>query len=108
MASSCRWCVPLSWLSQLYGTTQPTWRLPPLPLSASISRMRFPSSCASLHLTSRLDRGTWEPGAGRLAGSLRSEEHTSELQSLRHLVCRLLLEKKKEKKYQSHIVYCAL
>src|SRR5258705_5475707 len=25
----------------------------------------------------------------------RSEEHTSELQSLRHLVCRLLLEKKK-------------
>src|SRR5262245_5318506 len=27
-------------------------------------------------------------------GALRSEEHTSELQSLRHLVCRLLLEKK--------------
>src|SRR5258705_10182748 len=26
----------------------------------------------------------------------RSEEHTSELQSLRHLVCRLLLEKKEE------------
>src|SRR5438045_7258794 len=33
----------------------------------------------------------------RTFGSLpkRSEEHTSELQSLRHLVCRLLLEKKK-------------
>src|SRR5258705_3353132 len=30
----------------------------------------------------------------RLVG-WRSEEHTSELQSLRHLVCRLLLEKKK-------------
>src|SRR5438045_6060927 len=28
----------------------------------------------------------------------RSEEHTSELQSLRHLVCRLLLEKKKRTK----------
>src|SRR5262245_8087956 len=28
---------------------------------------------------------------------VRSEEHTSELQSLRHLVCRLLLEKKKPK-----------
>src|SRR5258705_10312153 len=27
---------------------------------------------------------------------LRSEEHTSEIQSLRHLVCRLLLEKKKK------------
>src|SRR5262245_17855138 len=30
-----------------------------------------------------------------LATMVRSEEHTSELQSLRHLVCRLLLEKKK-------------
>src|SRR5437899_6152896 len=30
----------------------------------------------------------------------RSEEHTSELQSLRHLVCRLLLEKKKKKNKQ--------
>src|SRR5437899_5351042 len=29
-------------------------------------------------------------------GRDRSEEHTSELQSLRHLVCRLLLEKKKK------------
>src|ERR1035441_3748832 len=32
----------------------------------------------------------------------RSEEHTSELQSLRHLVCRLLLEKKKKKKQNIH------
>src|SRR5687768_17785556 len=31
----------------------------------------------------------------------RSEEHTSELQSRLHLVCRLLLEKKKTKKIQS-------
>src|SRR5438045_7441569 len=31
--------------------------------------------------------------------SPRSEEHTSELQSLRHLVCRLLLEKKKMKMF---------
>src|SRR2546427_2127207 len=31
---------------------------------------------------------------------LRSEEHTSELQSQSNLVCRLLLEKKKKKKYQ--------
>src|SRR5947199_7177092 len=31
----------------------------------------------------------------------RSEEHTSELQSLRHLVCRLLLEKKKKIAYKS-------
>src|SRR2546426_7500820 len=32
----------------------------------------------------------------------RSEEHTSELQSPCNLVCRLLLEKKKNKKVQSH------
>src|SRR5436853_664794 len=32
----------------------------------------------------------------------RSEEHTSELQSLRHLVCRLLLEKKKKTKHHIH------
>src|SRR5436853_3966429 len=30
-----------------------------------------------------------------VSSRVRSEEHTSELQSLRHLVCRLLLEKKK-------------
>src|SRR2546422_3023647 len=32
---------------------------------------------------------------------VRSEEHTSELQSRLHLVCRLLLEKKKKNKYTS-------
>src|SRR2546429_4160107 len=36
---------------------------------------------------------------------LRSEEHTSELQSRLHLVCRLLLEKKKKYKY-SCVVSC--
>src|SRR5437899_7259530 len=36
-----------------------------------------------------------ESNAAILLQNLRSEEHTSELQSLRHLVCRLLLEKKK-------------
>src|SRR3989449_2372183 len=34
-----------------------------------------------------------------LAVQARSEEHTSELQSRLHLVCRLLLEKKKKQKY---------
>src|SRR5689334_24323455 len=38
---------------------------------------------------------TWR--ALRQRQSLRSEEHTSELQSQFHLVCRLLLEKKKKK-----------
>src|SRR5262249_61596727 len=35
--------------------------------------------------------------AGSYASVVRSEEHTSELQSLTNLVCRLLLEKKKKK-----------
>src|SRR5438034_6592913 len=40
-----------------------------------------------------------EPGPPRnwIASAIRSEEHTSELQSHSDLVCRLLLEKKKEK-----------
>src|SRR2546422_8567886 len=41
---------------------------------------------------------TWPPMATRRSASaegMRSEEHTSELQSRLHLVCRLLLEKKK-------------
>src|SRR5438045_4552523 len=44
-----------------------------------------PSRCGTLLRTSFASK------------SSRSEEHTSELQSLRHLVCRLLLEKKKKK-----------
>src|SRR5262245_62530674 len=35
-------------------------------------------------------------GGTSILAAHRSEEHTSELQSLRHLVCRLLLEKKKK------------
>src|SRR5689334_24859400 len=46
-------------------------------------------------------------GAGAAAGAVafvfpRSEEHTSELQSQFHLVCRLLLEKKKKKSTTRH------
>src|SRR5437762_9400184 len=44
--------------------------------------------------------GNWK-GQGRLGNQpirLRSEEHTSELQSPMYLVCRLLLEKKKKKR----------
>src|SRR2546423_2646062 len=51
----------------------------------------------SVDRTRRL-RPSWRSFLFRLASSLsivRSEEHTSELQSLAYLVCRLLLEKKK-------------
>src|SRR5438046_7287960 len=40
----------------------------------------------------------WHSWHGGGQGEIRSEEHTSELQSLTNLVCRLLLEKKKKKK----------
>src|SRR2546422_2705934 len=41
---------------------------------------------------------------GRTVRPLRSEEHTSELQSRLHLVCRLLLEKKKKHNHaQTHM-----
>src|SRR5258708_15561722 len=41
------------------------------------------------------------PSQGRAYAAGRSEEHTSELQSPDHLVCRLLLEKKKSRKPRS-------
>src|SRR5258707_10698269 len=46
-------------------------------------------------------------GAARDAqAALRSEEHTSELQSRQYLVCRLLLEKKKKKtKQETNVKY---
>src|SRR2546422_2403140 len=40
---------------------------------------------------------------GATATELRSEEHTSELQSRLHLVCRLLLEKKKKQNGGAHL-----
>src|SRR3712207_7484991 len=42
---------------------------------------------------------TWPDGSGR--SRVRSEEHTSELQSRQYLVCRLLLEKKKIDPYHA-------
>src|SRR5690554_7582345 len=43
-----------------------------------------------------------------LAQISRSEEHTSELQSRPHLVCRLLLEKKKKTLHKINIRFCIL
>src|SRR3712207_6989961 len=44
----------------------------------------------------RADRAQRREEVALLVGDVRSEEHTSELQSRQYLVCRLLLEKKKE------------
>src|SRR5256884_5921114 len=45
----------------------------------------------------------WKRCAGRGPACPRSEEHTSELQSRLHLVCRLLLEKKKKNNNQTPV-----
>src|SRR2546425_5516338 len=55
--------------------------------------------CLRLLKDSKCDGGCESLKVGsRPRGTRRSEEHTSELQSLAYLVCRLLLEKKKKKK----------
>src|SRR5256885_6798001 len=51
-----------------------------------------------------LPRGGTSPRGAAFRGEVRSEEHTSELQSPCNLVCRLLLEKKKK---NIHIVLCS-
>src|SRR2546429_6678309 len=60
-----------------------------LPICSSSSRPRSTSSGGIRTTISRT-------AAGMRNGRRRSEEHTSELQSRLHLVCRLLLEKKKK------------
>src|SRR5690606_41408034 len=60
---------------------------------------RVPGGCGWVSAVSRTCRGTITPKISQLIGmsaiAVRSEEHTSELQSREKLVCRLLLEKKK-------------
>src|SRR2546429_9144721 len=60
-----------------------------LPICGSVSAYRIDMTSGSLTPVA----GSPFP-VGASPGALRSEEHTSELQSRLHLVCRLLLEKK--------------
>src|ERR1035438_10800908 len=62
----------------------------------SLPRLRMEVSIRQ-HLEELLLGALVDTLADQVAFAVRSEEHTSELQSLRHLVCRLLLEKKKNK-----------
>src|SRR5436309_11789602 len=54
--------------------------------------------------TTRLRRSVTTSGPPSAAVSARSEEHTSELQSRENLVCRLLLEKKKDVQSTRHLL----
>src|SRR2546429_6795606 len=73
-----------AWRVPFCTTTSPPFKC---RVSASSSSSQISPSCAT--------HPTASPGLDR---KMRSEEHTSELQSRLHLVCRLLLEKKKKKK----------
>src|SRR3989454_3330032 len=70
-----------------------------MPPTSSSTRRRPDSIAASLSAALRWESTTgvgWPRVAISLVNVTRSEEHTSELQSPCNLVCRLLLEKKKE------------
>src|SRR5215510_8764536 len=82
--TSATWCVP-------DGTTSAAKR--PLPTTKRLSsRTRRSDDTKRKRLMTNLREPS--PAAHWRRASVRSEEHTSELQSRGHLVCRLLLEKK--------------
>src|SRR5258705_1497809 len=113
---------PLSSLAPLPAPAKAAARkAPPAPCRASAARHprqapgSAPVKCASnsrsprrnrvASMTRNASRGMRAPD--RAAGCEirpRSEEHTSELQSLRHLVCRLLLEKQKQPQQPEHTI----
>src|SRR5205085_12357747 len=76
-----------------------------LPVASSVNRKRF-CSVKKKPGAMALTRMRGEYSCARCTAShcvklLRSEEHTSELQSQSNLVCRLLLEKKKQTRYKN-------
>src|SRR2546422_8476347 len=64
----------------------------------------FRSYCPTTTPSNVTDRGTTNPSVSPVMSRSRSEEHTSELQSRLHLVCRLLLEKKKNMTDEYHSI----
>src|SRR3712207_7468234 len=72
-----------SWCCSTPRSPAPTCAFPPCPGTPSLSPRCTSSGCVR-------------------EASYRSEEHTSELQSRQYLVCRLLLEKKKNISHLTH------
>src|SRR5437879_10258122 len=82
----------------------PTRRSSDLEFFALPGLRRYNPRVARPASAGRRERFTAAEGAGPAAWArLRSEEHTSELQSPMYLVCRLLLEKKKKSKTKQRI-----
>src|SRR5947199_7806151 len=78
-----------------------TTRFRSVILSRAAADERTAGRAGSAHaafISAKCAMGAPPASSASIAHLARSEEHTSELQSLRHLVCRLLLEKKKKEK----------
>src|SRR5215813_8215668 len=105
----------VEWWKNEYALTRDFFMKVPVTLAAALELERpvFMGCSIGGHLAA--DLACFYPGVFRAAISLegalrtpakrdltRSEEHTSELQSRPHLVCRLLLEKKKKTKNKSN------
>src|SRR5258708_28127883 len=88
-------------LAELIGVRQLSWNIRDhfghecalTRLNVARGQAFTPDNLKSLNI----DRGAVDLAWTTMGDVLRSEEHTSELQSPDHLVCRLLLEKKKKK-----------
>src|SRR5437773_9797036 len=74
------------------------------PAPAAARTSRSVPWCSNSSKVNRL-RGFSIGKVGKVRAWIRSEEHTSELQSHHDLVCRLLLEKKKKKKKHTLTLY---
>src|SRR3712207_7641159 len=77
-----------------YTTLFRSQRGPVLIACPTCGRLQFDMDTVVAEIERRLERYS-EPIEVAVLGCARSEEHTSELQSRQYLVCRLLLEKKK-------------
>src|SRR5690554_6962726 len=89
-------CVPLLFFFYCYGDHRDLHSFPTRRSSDLLPRWLWLPLLRLVVLPRRA------PRVARKYASIRSEEHTSELQSRPHLVCRLLLEKKKKKNPEGH------
>src|SRR2546425_6254813 len=99
----CSWRTPSPSSS---ASSSSGWTLMPEAPQAGQATFNFKAAITQMvqRNASDLLLKVGRPATIRVNGELRSEEHTSKLQSLAYLVCRLLLEKKK-KKYSTHTQY---
>src|SRR5438876_8817614 len=72
-------------------------RARPSTVKSSLTGLRGMIDLRNTTASATRSRSTWKYERVKL-NTMRSEEHTSELQSPVHLVCRLLLEKKKRRR----------